>query len=243
MVPEVCRRTPLRALNIGTMEWGPGRRSWRFCGTIFPCGSSNYSPRASWAECVTGRRRVTILPSVTSFAANMLAIAPGVSLSVIAGACATARALLLDRPARRRTADKTAPRLRLRCPLSSGNAQRRRRSHSDDPRHGTIPRATGTSQPVQSPCPRHHPPAPRCHPPGPATRRLPASGTAQSAVRARTRTRPHRIRTDPRRERRHPQPRADQTAMPRPARPHRDTVIDQPGKRWQPARSSPIRTR
>jgi hypothetical protein len=91
---------------------------------------------------------------------------------------------------------------RVRCRLSGGNAQHRQRSSSDDPRHGTSPRATSTSQPVQSRCPRHHTPAPRCHLPGPVARRQPAPGTAQSAALARIRTRSHRIRADPRRDRR-----------------------------------------
>jgi hypothetical protein len=211
------------------------------------------------------RRRVIILRSVTSFAAYMPTIALGALCSVMGGACvscAPARALL-DRPARRTTAGKlrlwSRPRLwsrlqlwsRLRCHLSSGNAQRRRRSNSDDPRCATSPRttrprATSTSQPVSSPCLGHHTLAPRRHLPGPASRRLPTQGAAQSVVLARTRTRSHQIRTDPRRNRRHPRHRADQTAMPRSAgapQDHHDTIIDKPGKEWQAARSTLIRTR
>jgi hypothetical protein len=273
------------ALHFGTIECRSGRRSWRLCGIIFPCGSSSSSPRPSWAECVTGRRRATILPRMTSFAACMPTIAPGALCSVMAGACtgwATARALL-DRPARLTTSDKpaTKPRprpqlwpqprpglrlwFRIGCRLSSGNAQRRRRSNSDDPRRATSPpatgpRATSTSQPASSPRPRHQTPAPtpRCHLPDPASRRLPAPGTAQSAVRARqrqgsptraattarrcARTRSHPIRTDPRRNRHHARHHADQIAMPSPVNPHQDhhdTVIDKPGKWWQAAQSTP----
>jgi hypothetical protein len=270
------------ALYFGTIECRPGRRSWRFCGTIFPCGSSSCSPRPSWAECGTGRRRVTILRSVTSFAACMPTIAPGALFNVMAGACtgcAPARALH-HRPARRITIDKTAakppprlwsrlrlrprrwPRLRrglrLRCRLSSANAQHRRRSNSDDPRHATSPPATSTSQPIGSARPRHHTPALRCHLSSPAFRRQPAPGTTQSALQPRrrygrptraattARRRSHRILTDPRRNRHHPRHHAEQAAMPRtvsPRQDHHDTVIDKLGKWWQATQSTPIRTR
>ena len=105
----------------------------------------------------------------------------------------------------------------------------------------------------QKPAPPPPHPGPAMPPARPSPDRLPAPGTAPSAVRAsggggggRARTRSHRIRTDPRRNRRHPRHRADQAAIPRPAGPHRDhhdTVIDKAGKGWQASRSTPIRTR
>jgi hypothetical protein len=166
--------------------------------TIVPCGSSSCSPRPSWAECVTGRRRATILPSVTSFAASMNSVAPGALPNAMTGACATCATarVLLGRPTHRKSADKTAakPRLRLRCCLSSGNTQCRKRSNCDDPRQGNGPRATSTSQPVQSPCPHHHTPAPRCHQARPSRR--PPTHAAHGTVRSPGED-PHVVTSDP----------------------------------------------